>query len=45
VEEAEQRRRELLTYANKRAVQTLRLLREEHSTGGAAGDKDAVGDA
>ena len=46
VEEAEQtrRRRERLTKACKRAVQTLKQRREERCTGWAAGDKDAVGD-
>ena len=40
VEEAEQRRRERLTEARKRAVQTLKRRREERGTV----DKDAVGD-
>ena len=46
MEEAEQRSREKLTEACKRAVQTLKLRREERGTRGAAGDKDhdAVGD-
>jgi hypothetical protein len=44
VVEAEQRSREKLTKASKRAVQTLKLRREERGTGGAAEDKDAVGD-
>ena len=44
VEEAEQRRRERLTEARKRAVQTLKRRREERGTVQAAVDKDAVGD-
>ena len=44
VEEAEQRRRERLTEARKRAVQTLKRRREERCTGEAAVDKDAAGD-
>jgi hypothetical protein len=44
VEEAEQRRRERLTDARKRAVQTLKRRREERGTVQAAVDKDAVGD-
>jgi hypothetical protein len=44
VEEAEQRRRERLTEARKREVQTLKRRREEHGTVQAAVDKDAVGD-
>jgi hypothetical protein len=43
-EEAEQRRRERLTEAHKRAVQTLKGRREERGTGEAAVDKDSVGD-
>ena len=44
--EAEQRRRERLTESRKRAVQTLKQRREEHSTGGDSGDEpeDDVGD-
>ena len=44
VAEAEQRRKERLTEARKRAVQTLKRRREERGTRGGAGDKDAVGD-
>ena len=44
VAEAEQRRKERLTEARKRAVQTLKWRREERGTRVGAGDKDAVGD-
>ena len=39
--EAEQRLRERLTESRKRAVQTLKLRREERGTGGDAGDEDS----
>jgi hypothetical protein len=44
VEEAEQKRRERLTEARKRAVQTMKRRKEERCAREAAGDKDAVGD-
>jgi hypothetical protein len=44
VAEAEQRRKERLTEARKRAVQTLKRRREERGTRVGAGDNDAVGD-
>jgi hypothetical protein len=48
VEEAEQRRREQLTEAHKRAVQRtsdVEAATRRALPGGATGDKDAVGDA